>query len=225
MKLWRSNVGAVVAEDIFFIFFSLFHLGDIAAVGLGEGVAVGDIGLDVEDGGLVEEVDAFNLEKVAVDAQEAKGAEADGVGAVWGAGCEGSAFYFRTAWWGDGGVPVFVEVEPGDDPDVVEAFEVFEGDRRNHILKQFNRRRGGLVILGGGLQLGLARGAVALGVGRSHLSNGLHGDFSGKFNRLDVSLLGQLGHGMGRGKDAAFSIGESPLAERRQSQWCLGRCR
>ena len=112
-----------------------------------------------------------------------------------GAGCEGAAFYPRTPRGRDGGVPVFVEVEPGNDPDVVEAFEVFEGDRRNDIFKELNRASGRLVILGSRLQLGLAWRAVALGIGRSHFANGLHRDVAGKFNGLDISLLGQLGHG------------------------------
>ena len=57
----------MIAEDVLFVVAGLLHFGDIAAVGLGEGVAVGDVGFDVEDGGLVEEVDAFDMEDVAFD--------------------------------------------------------------------------------------------------------------------------------------------------------------
>ena len=48
---------------------------------------------------------------------------------------ECAALDFWTAWGGDGGVPVFVEVQPGNQPDVVEAFEIFEGDRWNLVFK------------------------------------------------------------------------------------------
>lgn len=81
-----SDFWAMVAEDIFFVVAGLFHLGDVAAMGLGEGIAVSDVGLDVEDGGLVEEVDAFDVEDVVLDFEQANGAETDGVGAMGGAG-------------------------------------------------------------------------------------------------------------------------------------------
>lgn len=92
MQLWCCDFGAIAPKHIFLMVLGLFHRRDIAAVGLGKGIAVGDVGLDVQHWGLVEQVDASDPEDIAINGQEAQGTEADRVGAVGGAGGQGAAF-------------------------------------------------------------------------------------------------------------------------------------
>ena len=75
------------------------------------------------------------MQYVGLKPQQPHRAEANGIGPVRSPSGECAALDFWTAWGGDGGVPVFVEVQPGNQPDVVEAFEIFEGDRWNLVFK------------------------------------------------------------------------------------------
>src|SRR5215472_17647165 len=85
--------------------------------------------LDVDDRGSVDGLEGVDLEPVlVVYAQEPCAVEADGVGAVGGAGGEDSGE--RVAGVGAGvdleGVAVGL-VEPGEDPDLVAGAEAFDG--------------------------------------------------------------------------------------------------
>jgi hypothetical protein len=97
---------------------------DLASVGGEDEVAGDEVGLDVDDGGLVEEVEAVNVDGEPVDAFDAGGGEADGVGARGGADGEDAVEtgFARVADAARGDLEdvAFVAplVEPGEDPEV-----------------------------------------------------------------------------------------------------------
>ena len=98
-----------------------------AGAGARVGVGVGDVGLDIEDGRAVDEVEVADVEGEPVDAVEADGAEAEGVWAVGRSGGEDTAAFAGAPRREDLGSPALVQVEPEEDPDSVKPFEVFEG--------------------------------------------------------------------------------------------------
>ncbi len=113
----------------------MLGLANVAALRVRKGVAVGHVGFNVEHGSLVKEVDALNLNKRVLNAKNTGGAKANRVGAMGRTGGEGATANVRAAGGNDCRVPVFIEMEPGNDPKVVKAVQVGECGGGNLIAK------------------------------------------------------------------------------------------
>ena len=99
---------------------------DPAGLGFREGVVGRDVGLDVEDRRAVDQVAGPEDKLTLADLNQLDGGDAERVGAVRGAGGEDTSSLRRAARREDFRPPVGVTVEPPEQPDAVEAFEVLE---------------------------------------------------------------------------------------------------
>jgi len=94
-----------------------------AVSGFGDGVGVGNVGLDVDNRRAVEHVDVQDIEPQVLHALELHHAQAEWVRSVWGTGRECAAAYVAARWL-HLRAPAVIEVEPEQHPDVFPAFEV-----------------------------------------------------------------------------------------------------
>jgi|GEM_PF-4690207 len=97
-----------------------------AGGGIGVGIDPGEVGLQVEHRGAVEEVVILDGDAPALDPRDADAGEAHGVRPMRGAGREDPALPLAAGGQHPGSPPGRA-IEPGDDPDPLESGEVVKG--------------------------------------------------------------------------------------------------
>ena len=102
------------------------HFVDPAGLGVGERIVGGDVGLDVEDRSAVDQVARTEDEPSLADLEQLHGCDPERIGAMRRAGGEHAAPLRRAAGRQDFRTPVGVAMEPPEQPDAIEAFEVLE---------------------------------------------------------------------------------------------------
>lgn len=102
---------------------------DPPGLGIGEGVGLGNVGLDVEDGGMVEEVALIDMEGDPFDVSETNAGKADGVRTVRTARGKNpdTLVIGRGDGRSNGGSPMGISIKEEQEPDSFEAIEVTEG--------------------------------------------------------------------------------------------------
>jgi len=107
----------------------------VACFGFGEPTSeefllgdAGEIGLDVENGGAIEHIDATDVQGGAVAAKEFNGSEGDRVGAQWRAGGENAVAAIIGRWPRDQ-VKSLGAIELPQNDEVGEAFDVCKAGR------------------------------------------------------------------------------------------------
>jgi hypothetical protein len=149
-----------------------------AASGLGDAVGVRHIGLDVQDGGAIQEIDAPNLEResarISDESKLLDRGDPDGVRPIGRAAREDADALAAAETRRShrraptGGQTVLVKDE--EDPDMRETLESLECLFSGKLGQQLHTR------LGGGDQSGLARDPEFVGVGRANVADGCEGE-------------------------------------------------
>ena len=102
------------------------HFVDPASLGVGEGIVGRDVRLDVEDRRAVDQVAGAEDQFSFLDLDQLHRSDAERIRSMRGARGEDAAPFRRAARREHFGSPVGVTVEPPDQPDAIEAFQVLE---------------------------------------------------------------------------------------------------
>ena len=102
------------------------HFVDPSGFRIGKGVVGGDVGLDVEDRRAVDEITRAEDQLPFLDLDQLHRRDADRIGAMGGARGEDASPFRGAARREHFRAPVGIAMEPPDEPDAIEAFEVLE---------------------------------------------------------------------------------------------------
>lgn len=136
-----------------------------------EGIIGRDVGLDVEDGGAIDEITGANPEMMTLDAQQCNRCQAQRIRAIRASGGKDAAALRRASRGKHEGTPPFVPMKPPDQPDPLEPLQIPQGQSWFHTLDQLKE-----TLLGIGIRRLVTSLELHLLLGPD-VSDGLEGEF------------------------------------------------